>query len=157
MPEKLSRLWQDSPVLILVQKLTERMLKRTHWITGLIIAMVMGIIALLLLLQQLDWSFKEKFKLLNLLEIGINILQNLGLNKIKQLVNQIADLRQAELLLGERDFETSSNKLPGMDAMASLADTIAPFNPMISHSRDCYTCFFCDNFTEFGMYYGLNT
>lgn len=44
---RLPKLWQDSPVMILVQKLTERILKRTHQMVALAIAVIIRIMALM--------------------------------------------------------------------------------------------------------------
>ncbi|ERE66570.1 putative E3 ubiquitin-protein ligase MYCBP2 [Cricetulus griseus] len=105
MPEKLWRLWQDSSVLILVQKLTERILRRTHWMTGLIIAVVMGIIALtstaatpgLALHKEIAEFVRDRHR--HSAELWAQQ------NKIaSEIVNEIADLKQAVLPSRERDF-----------------------------------------------------
>lgn len=43
---RLSRPWQDLPVMMPVRKLAERVLRRMQWIMGMIIAVVLGIVTL---------------------------------------------------------------------------------------------------------------
>lgn len=51
----------------------------------------------------MKWHFiKKKYKLPNSSETGISTQQNYGLSKIKLIMNKLAELRQAVILLGDQ-------------------------------------------------------
>ena len=72
-----------SSVIILVQKLSERVLTRTHRMIGLIVALVIGIIAFTETVVMRDWPFIRTLRLLNLLKPAKKMLQNFGIRKIE--------------------------------------------------------------------------
>lgn len=72
MPVKLLRPWQDSSVLILTQKLAERILRRTCQMIGSIIV-VMGIIALTATVAIARLALHEEIQIAEILETGIRM------------------------------------------------------------------------------------
>lgn len=72
MPVKLLRPWQDSSVLILTQKLAERILRRTCPMIESIIV-VMGIIALTATVAIARLALHEEIQIAEILETGIRM------------------------------------------------------------------------------------
>lgn len=104
--------WQDSPVRILVQKLTEKILRIIHWMIGLVIAVLMGIISLTATAATTGVSLHTEIQTADFVRDWHQYSVKFWVqqNKIdSEIVNEIADLGQAATFgRSVRDFKETN-------------------------------------------------
>ena len=103
MPVKSSRPWQDSPATMRLQPLMDHVQRTAKRLLGVLIAAVVGIVTVMLLLLRPEWLCINLCRPVNMLELGIGMLNSYGLLKDKlTLYCKVANLQQAVVLLGDQ-------------------------------------------------------